>query len=76
MCGQFVDNNNMESRAATTPKASSMQYGWHEIVNNTVHCFQTPHNVALIVEQLSNYNMTLRKQTELRTMSLVNKTTQ
>ena len=32
--------------------------------NNTVHCCQTPYNIATIVEQLSNYNSLLREKIE------------
>ena len=75
MYEQFVHNSIMESRTATTPKASSIQYGWYEIVNNTVHFFQTPCNIALIVEQLSNYNVILRKQIEIENDEFGNKNT-
>ena len=59
---QFSDDNNMEHRTSPTSKASNMKYGWHQIVNDTVHYFQMPYNIAVIVEQLSNYNMMVREQ--------------
>ena len=64
MYEQFVDTNDMECRMASTPKVRSMQYRWYEIINNTVHYFQAPYNIALIVEQLSNYNVLLRKKNQ------------
>ena len=57
-------NNSMECSASTTPKASNMKHGWYQTINNTVHYYQTPYNIALIVEQLSNYNVLLRDQIE------------
>ena len=35
------------------------------MVNNTVHYYQTSCNIALIVEQLSNYNSVLRGQIKM-----------
>lgn len=42
-----------------------MKCGWFQIVNCAVHYFQTPFNVALIIEQLSNYNMLLRENIKI-----------
>ena len=39
-----------------------MKHGWHQTVNNAVCYYQTPINVALILEQESNYNNILREQ--------------
>ena len=35
------------------------------MINNTVNYYQTPYDIALIVEQLSNYNIMLREQIEM-----------
>ena len=39
-----------------------MQHGWHQMINYTVCYYQTPHNIALILEQVSNYNNLMRDQ--------------
>ena len=39
-----------------------MKHGSHETFNNTVYHYQTPFNVALILEQVSNHNNVLREQ--------------
>ena len=65
MCEQCNVNNTMEHATSTTLKASNMKHGWHQTINNTVHCYQTPYNIALRVKQLSNYNMLLREQIEM-----------
>ena len=41
-------------------KASRMKHGWCQTTNNTVCCYQSPFNIALILEQVSNYNSLLR----------------
>ena len=56
--------NTMEHVMSTMLKASNMAYGWHQIINNTAHCYDTPYNIELIVEQLSKHNMLLRDQIE------------
>ena len=33
-----------------------------QTINDTVHCCQTPVDVAVILEQLSNYNNLLKEQ--------------
>ena len=58
------ENMNTERSVEITTKASIMKYGWFQMINNTVHYYQTPCNIALIVEQLSNYNSLLREQIE------------
>ena len=47
---QFSDDNNMEHRTSSTSKVSNMKHGWHQIVNDSVHYFQTPRNVAVTLE--------------------------
>ena len=61
MYEKFSDKNNTESRTPSSSEERNMKYGWFQIVNDIVHYFQSPFNVALIVEQLSNYNMLLRE---------------
>ena len=39
-----------------------MKFRWHQTINNVVCCYQTPFNIALILEQVSNYNNVLREQ--------------
>ena len=60
-----MKNMKTKRSAAMTIKASVMKYGWHQMVNNTVHHYQTPYAIALIVEKLSNYNSILREQIEM-----------
>ena len=45
-----------------TMKASSMKHGWRQTINNIVHHYQTPFDVALILEQVSNHNNLLREK--------------
>ena len=54
-------NNSTEGRTPSSSEERNMKHRWFQIVNGTVHCYQSPFNVALIVEQLSNYNMLLRE---------------
>ena len=42
-----------------------MKCGWCETIDNTVFYHQTPFNVAVILEQLSNYNNVLREQANM-----------
>ena len=66
MYEQYITKNmKTERRAAMTTKASIMKCGWCQMVNNAVHCYQTPYNIDLIVEQLSSYNNMLRGQIEM-----------
>ena len=62
---KFSDDNSMECRTSSTSEVRNMKYGWFQIANVTVHYFQTPFNVALIVEQLSNNNVLLRENIEM-----------
>ena len=42
-----------------------MNYGSHQTVNNIVCYYQTPLNISLILEQVSNYNNMLREQVNM-----------
>ena len=42
-----------------------MECGWHQTINNTVCYYQTPYDIALILEQVSNYNILLREKIEM-----------
>ena len=59
---QNKNNTKMENSMATMTNASIMKYGCHHIINNAVHYYQTPYDIALILEQVSNYNILLREQ--------------
>ena len=61
----IIKNMKTECRAVMTTKESVMKYGWYQMVNNTVHHYQTPYNIALIVEKISSYNSVLRGQIEI-----------
>ena len=50
-----------ENNAATIKKVSSMKNGWCQTIDNTVCCYQTPFNSALLLQQESNYNILLRE---------------
>ena len=39
-----------------------MKYGWCKTLNNTVCHYQTPFDIVLILEQVSNYNVILTEQ--------------
>ena len=52
----------MENSVELTTKESSMKHGWYQTINNTVHYYQKLFNIALILEQVSNYNNLLREQ--------------
>ena len=60
-----MENMNLERCAAMTTKVSIMKHGWYQTVNNTACYYQTPCNIAVIVEQLSNYNRMLREKIEM-----------
>ena len=66
-------NNNtaMENNAKPITKSSRMKHGWHQTISNTVHYYQTPFNIALILEQVSNYNNLLREQTNTEKASWI-----
>ena len=59
----IIKNMKPERSTAMTINASNMKYGWCEMVNNAVHYYQKPHDIAVIVEQLSSCNRILREQT-------------
>ena len=42
-----------------------MKCGWGQTISNTVCYYQTPYNIALILEQVSNYKFLLREQIEM-----------
>ena len=56
-------NNNavMENSAAPIIKESSMNYGQNQTINNAVHYYKMSFNIALILEQVSNYDNLLRE---------------
>ena len=54
-----MKNMNAERRMEMTTKSSTMKYGWCQMINNTVHHYQIPYNIALIIEQLSTHNSML-----------------
>ena len=62
---KFSEVNSMECRTCPPAEERNMKCGWFKIVNGAVQCFQTPFNVALIVEQLSNYTIFLRENIEM-----------
>ena len=39
-----------------------MKHRWCKTINNIVCYYQTPFNIAVIIEQMSNYNNVLREQ--------------
>ena len=43
-----------------------MKYGWHQTVNNVACCYQTPFNIAIILEQKLNYSNVLREQVNIK----------
>ena len=59
-------NNNaeMENNSVLITIESSMKHRWHQTINSTVHCYQTPFNISMILEQVSNYNNLLRHETK------------
>ena len=54
----------MKNSMATITNATIMKHGWYQIINKTVHYYQTAYDIALILEQVSNYNILLREQIE------------
>ena len=62
---KFSDDNSIECRTSSTIEVRNIKCGWFQIVNGAVHCYQSPFNVSLIVEQLSNYNVLLRENIEM-----------
>ena len=60
---QHCDNNTVvENSAAPMIRESRMKCEWHQKINDAVHCNQTPFNIALILEQTSNYNIVSREK--------------
>ena len=55
-------NAEMKCGTELMTKGSSMKNGLHQKINNVVHCYQTPLDVAVILEQVSNCNDLLREQ--------------
>ena len=53
------NNTVVEHSAALTIRESTMKHGWCKTFNNAVCCYQTPFDVALILEEVSNYNFLL-----------------
>lgn len=43
-----------------------MNYGWNQKFNNVVCYYQTPFGIALILDQLSNDNSSLREQEKMK----------
>ena len=69
-------NNNtvIENSAAPIIKEISMQYRWFQKINNTAHYYQTPFNITLILEQMSNHNNLLREQMNMEKGSYMDET--
>ena len=56
------ENAQMKDDTELTRGTSSMKHGWCQTINNTVHCCQMPFDIAVILEQLSQYNNLLREK--------------
>ena len=56
-CNTFLENSTVP-----TIGESTMKYGWNTTLKNTVCCCQTPFDIALILEQVSNYTVMLIEQ--------------
>ena len=52
----------MENSAVSMKRESNMKHRWCQTANNTVCYYQTPCNIAVILEQVSNCNVLLRKK--------------
>ena len=52
----------LENSRAPVIGESTLKHGWHKTLNNTVCCYQTPFDIALILEQVSQCNMILTEQ--------------
>ena len=61
-----VKDIRMDRGTAMTMKSNNMKCGWHQMINNTVHYYQTACNITLIVKQLSSYDSVLREQIETK----------
>ena len=51
--------------------ANSVNHGWYQTTNKTVCYCQTPFNVAVILEQVSNYDNVLRDQVDMEKATCV-----
>ena len=56
------NNTVVENSTVPTTRESTMKYGWCKTFNNAVCCYQTPFDIALILEQVSSYNVLLIEQ--------------
>ena len=56
----------MENSETPMKIESNMKCGWCQTVNNTVCYCQTPHNIAVILEQVTNYNALLRETMSMK----------
>ena len=52
----------VENITAPTIRESTIKHGWHKTFNNTVCYYQTPFDIALILEKVSNHNVLLIEQ--------------
>ena len=48
-----------------------MKHGWYQKINNAVCYCQRPFNVAVLIEQISNYNNALREQANMEKYACV-----
>ena len=49
-----------------------MKCGWCQTINNAVCCYQTPFNITLILEQVSNCNNLLREKMSIEKATCMN----
>ena len=56
-CNAFLENSTVPIIGEST-----MKHGWHKTLKSTVCCYQTPFDIALILEQVSNHNVMLIEQ--------------
>ena len=60
-CGQHGEIDAvMENSAVQMKREGNVKHRWCQTVDNTVHCYHTPYDIAVILEQVSNYNVLLR----------------
>lgn len=55
----------IERRTTTITKENTMKYGFHQTVTNAVCYYHAECNIAVIVEQLSNYYSMLQEKKEI-----------
>ena len=62
-----MSNNNaaLENIAEKITIVNNMKCGQHQAVNNAACYYQTPFNIALISEQVSNHNNVLRERANM-----------